>query len=118
MMESQEIPVVNLEYGKPFVADAPDRLNEELIFAKQNGTRVVKFIHGYGSSGKGGRIKAAVQEELELRKNWGDILTFVRGEDFSPFTQTGRELLYTYPASAKDDDYCRGNPGVSIVVLW
>ncbi len=117
-MEPVEIPTVNLEYGKPYVADALERLNEELIYAKQSGARVVKFIHGYGSSGKGGRIKAAVQEELELRKNWGDILTFVKGEDFSPFTKTGRELLYTCPFSAKDSDYCRGNPGVSIVVLW
>lgn len=118
MTEPSEIPVINLEYGRPVVADALERLNEELIFAKQNGTRIIKFIHGYGSSGKGGRIKAAVAEELELRQNWGDIRAFVRGEDFSPFTESGRELLYIYPAGAKDSDYCRGNPGVSIVILW
>ncbi len=64
MMESQEIPVVNLEYGKPFVADALDRLNEELIFAKQNGTRVVKFIHGYDSAERAAVLKR------QFKRSW------------------------------------------------
>ena len=42
--------VVNLEAGMPTVATAQSLLSQSLRTAKANGTRLVKLIHGYGST--------------------------------------------------------------------
>ena len=47
---------VNLEAGKPLVDQAIKRLTFELSHSRALGCTVLKIIHGYGSSGTGGRI--------------------------------------------------------------
>ena len=66
--------VVNLEAGMPTVATAQSLLSQSLRTAKANGTRLVKLIHGYGSTGKGGAIRGAVRRELADRKRRGQQL--------------------------------------------
>ena len=50
-----EVYTVNLEEGMPYVDEALEHLEKSLRRAKNGGCKVVKFIHGYGSSGKGER---------------------------------------------------------------
>mgnify|MGYP002514787730 CR=1 FL=1 len=59
---------VNLEAGHPTVEMARTHLNMAIRSAKANGTRVLKLIHGYGSSGKGGSIRSDVQAQLRRKK--------------------------------------------------
>ncbi len=48
---------VNLELGKPTVNAAIKRLTFELHHSRSLGCAALKIIHGYGSSGTGGRIR-------------------------------------------------------------
>ena len=45
----------NLEAGMPTAVDAIRRLTSILSTQRALRTRVIKLIHGYGSSGKGGK---------------------------------------------------------------
>ncbi len=109
--------IVNLEAGMPTVEVARGRLNNALQVARMQGDRVVKIIHGYGSSGRGGAIKADVQRALAEKQRTGAIKGYVKGEDFSPFSATSRQLTARCPDLTKDRDYSRGNDGITIVLL-
>lgn len=52
------ISIINLEAGMPTVELARSRLNQGLQSARMRGEKAVKIIHGYGSTGRGGKIKA------------------------------------------------------------
>ena len=109
--------VINLEAGMPTVATAKNLLSQSLRTAKANGTHLVKLIHGYGSTGKGGAIRSAVRRELEERQRQGQILCYIPGDEFSPFYENARQAVYKYPELTKDRDYTRTNQGITIVVL-
>lgn len=107
----------NIEKGMPTVAQARIRLDQALRTARSQRYTVLKIIHGYGSSGKGGAIKKDVHIVLQEQKKQGRVRYFVSGENFSPFDAETRSILDTYPVLRKDKDYSRGNAGVTIVVL-
>lgn len=109
--------VVNLESGMPTVESACIQLRQSLVTARARRVRVVKLIHGYGSSGRGGAIKAAVRRELAQRKQSGQIKEYVPGEEFSPFYDNARRAVDMAPELRKDGDYTRTNQGITIVVL-
>ena len=104
---------VNLEQGMPTVSMAMTRLGQALRSAKAGGAGAVKLIHGYGSSGQGGALRAAVHRELRQRQRRGEI----PGERFSPFYEEARQGIDLCPELARDRDYTRTNQGITIVVL-
>ncbi len=53
----KHIREINLEWDYPTADEALRRLKGELQAAKAMRAPVLKVIHGYGSSGKGGRIR-------------------------------------------------------------
>ena len=55
---------LNLELGRPDAAEALRRLAAEVEAARKMGTPAMKLIHGYGSSGKGGRLRTACRTWL------------------------------------------------------
>jgi len=65
--------VLNLEKGLPTVEEGRRRLLEEVKRTKQNGGAVLKVIHGYGSSGTGGRLREGIRKSLLLRRKEGAI---------------------------------------------
>ena len=71
---------INIEYGMPTVAEAMPLLTERLRSLKKSGVKAVKIIHGYGSTGKGGRLRKATIKLLEESKTNGLIKEFVIGE--------------------------------------
>lgn len=109
--------IINLEYKMPTVAQARIRLDQAFRTARSQKQPVLKLIHGYGSTGKGGAIKKDVNIFLKEQKFQGKIKYFVSGEDFSPFNPIVREMLVEYPELKYDDDYARENRGVTIVVM-
>lgn len=117
MVTRMNMTVVNLEQGMPYVDEAIRRMNGALRSARAGGTRVVKLIHGYGSSGTGGKIRVAVAAELANKKRSGEIKEYVRGEDFTPFSESCRKVLDLVPELQKDKDYLRCNQGITIVLL-
>lgn len=107
----------NIERGMPTVEQARIRLDQALRTARQQRHPVIKIIHGYGSTGKGGAIKKDVLVLLSQEKNKGKIKNYIAGEDFSPFDATARQMLNEYPLLRKDKDYSRNNAGITIVLM-
>lgn len=109
--------VVNLEEGLPTVASARLRLEHELHKARQAGCAAVKVIHGYGSSGVGGALRAELQKDLRHAADHGQLRAFIAGEDWRVSNEASWALLQRYPEWKHDSDLGRGNRGISIVVL-
>lgn len=108
---------INLGLGMPYVVDAVKRLTFEVHRSKQMGCAVLKIIHGYGSSGKGGKIRVAARERLAFLQDKREIKGFVPGEQFSIFDEQTRKALALCPELRKDHDLERYNNGVSFILL-
>ena len=108
---------LNLELGWPTVDQALRRLDAELEAARQMNTPLMKLIHGYGSSGKGGRIRPASRRYLEEAAAQGRIAAYLPGERFSIFDETARRALQQYPHLRQDRDLDGENRGVTFVFL-
>lgn len=108
---------VNLERGLPPVAQALDRLDKEIALAALLGIRVLTLIHGYGSSGEGGAIKAAVLRRLEFLRHSGRVREVVPGEGFENRSGRGRQLLRRFPFLSAHRDLNRANPGITLIAL-
>jgi hypothetical protein len=111
------IPIANLEAGMPTVLDALSRLDQELAAARRDGRKMVKLIHGYGSSGAGGDIRIAVQLRLaEMARN-GQIRSCIFGENWSKSDEQTWKLIQAQPELKQDRDLGRRNLGITIVAL-
>ncbi len=91
-------------------------MQEQIRRCKREGVRVLKVIHGYGSSGKGGTLCVGLRKSFVLRKKEGVILDFFAGEDFSIFKPPVLNLLEAVPELRNDPDLDATNEGVTI--LW
>ena len=101
----------------PQVHEALQRLDRELALARQEKTKLLKLIHGYGSTGTGGDIRIAVQKRLiEMAQN-GQIRGCIFGEDWSKSDDAAWKLLQSHPDLKSDSDLDRRNRGVTIVLL-
>ncbi len=111
----RSIVTLNLETGKPGVEDALGKLDREIAAAKMKQIRLIRVIHGWGSSGSGGAIKMAVAAHLQGLLRQRTIRSFTPGDGYSDYTNAGRDLLSAYPslrASLRTD---RENPGITFV---
>ena len=97
--------------------EALRRLEAELEAARHMNTPLLKLIHGYGSSGKGGRIRTASRKYLLAQQEKGRIAAVVPGERFTIFDETTRRALQQYPHLRQDRDLERENMGVTFVFM-
>jgi hypothetical protein len=109
--------VINIEEGRPTADVAIKRLKSELTRAKAQNVKVVKLIHGYGSSGVGGILKTVVRRELERMKKRGTIKLYVPGENFEIFNADTIRILDSSRAIRNDRDLGRYNNGITMVLL-
>jgi len=107
----------NVEAGLPTLDEARRLVAAQIKQAKREGARVLKVIHGYGSSGKGGALCVGLKKSFGLRKKEGVIKDFIAGEDFSVFNDTVLALLEAAPELRGDPDLGATNEGVTIVWL-
>jgi len=77
----------------PTVAEALQLLERELVRSRQAGGKVVKLIHGYGSTGAGGEIRIAVQKRLTEMAIRGEIRACIFGEDWAKSDQQSWALI-------------------------
>ena len=111
------IRTVNLESGMPLVREALAQLDRELALARQQRCVLVKFIHGYGSSGAGGDIRIAIQKRLRELQDQGTIRVCIFGEDWSASDAQTWTLLKSQPTLKADSDLGKRNLGITIVML-
>jgi adenosylmethionine-8-amino-7-oxononanoate aminotransferase len=101
----------------PQVGDALQRMDRELLLARQERIKLLKLVHGYGSTGEGGDIRIAVQKRLvELTQN-GGIRTCIFGENWSKSDDVTWKLMQSHAELKGDPDLGRRNRGITIVVL-
>lgn len=112
---AQGYRIINLEDDLPTVEQAMKRLVLEVRLARNQKVRILKIIHGFGSSGKGGKIRPAAQRQLGALQKSGHIHGFVPGERFSIFDAETRKMLDIYSPLRKDSDLNRHNNGITIV---
>lgn len=106
----------NVEAGFPSLDDARRLVIEEIKRTKREGVKALKVIHGYGSSGTGGKLCVGLRKSFGLRKKEGVIKNFITGEDFSIFNDTALALVEAVPEVRGDPDLSAINEGVTI--LW
>lgn len=85
--------------------------------ARAQRTRLLKVIHGYGSTGGEGKLCIAIRKSLRLRIKEGKATAMIAGEKFSSDSNEAREILHRHPNLRRDPDLNRGNPGITIVEL-
>ena len=103
---------VNLEQNLPLASEASVRLSQEIRLAKCSRCRALKVIHGYGSSGRGGRLRTACRTWLRQQE-----LCFLPGEEFTIFNEEARRWLDVCPRLRQDRDLDAENRGVTFVLL-
>lgn len=88
-------------------------LNDALSTARNSSSlRILKIIHGHGSSGKGGSTK-------EVARNWAfrqrsRVRGIINGENYEVYdtdVQEMRSEVGQYP----DIDLNNGNPGITVI---
>ena len=109
--------VINLEENRPTVDEMNRRLTIELRHARHARVTVLKLIHGYGSTGVGGKLRSAVRITLEQAKKRGEICDFVQGEEFRISNEFTWAMLKLYPELKQDRDLGRENRGITMVQL-
>ncbi len=113
----QVVAVVNLENGMPTVEEALSEMRLSLQSIRYSGVRFVKLIHGYGSTGRGGKICIGVRNELAAMVRKRLIRDFVTGEDFGPYSGAARRMADQDREITRDPDYGKCNHGITIVAL-
>lgn len=111
------IRTVVLKEGMPTVEQARSRLHSEIQVAQQSGTKVLKLVHGYGSTGVGGDLRFALQSTLRQMIDEGQIRDCIYGENWRTSDERSWTLLKRMPELKSDSDLGRGNRGITLVVL-
>ncbi len=108
---------VNLEQGLPSAEQALRQLSSAIENARRQNLRVLKLIHGYGSTGSGGRLRIRIRSALRIAKENGDLKLFVAGENWRISDELAWKLLKACPEMKKDPDLGRQNAGITLVLL-
>ena len=108
---------INIEAGKPLVEQAMSLLKREVLRAVNDGEPLLKVIHGYGSSGKGGAIRSATRFFLARQKELGNIKNYIEGEQFTIFNRAVTDAFLSAPQLRRDEDLERHNNGVTFVIF-
>ncbi len=114
---ASNLRTVNLEEGMPLVDEAIRHLTRELHYSRKSGVTVLKIIHGYGSSGAGGRIRVGARRYLDGLAARGEITGYIPGERFSIFDEDTRRAFLVCNDLRKEHDLERHNNGVTFIVL-
>jgi len=111
------IKTVILKEGMPSVEQARARLHGEIQAAQQSGIKVLKAVHGYGSTGVGGDLRIALQATLRQMVTKREIRDCIYGENWRTSDERTWELLKRMPELKGDSDLGKGNKGITIVLL-
>jgi len=112
-----KIYTANIKFDMPAASQAAVRVAAALATGKRLGASAVKIIHGYGSTGQGGRIRSEARRALEDRKRRGLIRDFIPGESFTIFNEATLRAFALCPELRRDPDLDRQNNGVTVVIL-
>lgn len=116
-MSAGYLKEVNIKSDMPTAQEAIKRVTYHIRNGKSWGASAIKIIHGYGSTGKGGRIRTETRRYLSDQKSKRLIRDFIPGEDFSIFNSATRDAFALCDELRRDSDLDRHNNGITIVIL-
>ena len=106
-----------LKDGLPSIEQARARLSSEIAAAQQAGLKVLKIVHGYGSTGVGGDLRFALQATLRQMVSRKEIRDCIYGENWRTGDERTWALLKQMPELKSDADLGKGNKGMTVVLL-
>ena len=112
-----QLKEVNIKEDLPTASDAVKRVTFNIRTAKSLGYTAIKIIHGYGSTGKGGKIRTETRRYLQQQKDSRLIKDYIIGENFSIFNEPTRSAFLVCDDLRRDHDLERSNNGITIVIL-
>ena len=114
---STKVQIVNIKHDMPSAEVARARLADALEQARDNRVRIIKLIHGYGSTGVGGKLRGVLRKALSSHRKAGIVARVVHGEDWDSAREEASMLLRDYSLLRCDSDLNRANAGVTIIEL-
>jgi hypothetical protein len=111
---ANKVERINLEYNQPTVEQAITKLKSALSTAKNSGAKAIIIIHGYGSSGEGGKIKPAVTRYLADDSMRGIVRLFTCGDSW---VRDKREFNVICGSLSDYEREISGNAGVTVVLF-
>ena len=115
---SSDVVEINIKQGAPSVEEALELLTEHLRNCSELGIKAIVLIHGYGSSGEGGRIKWAIQEALENNRYADRVTEYFFGERVAYGTDAYYALLKRRPGLKQYlKRFKEGNAGMTVLLL-
>lgn len=122
---SEQLPIldsdtveINIKQDGPYVEEALDRLTDLLRKSIEVGIKAIVLIHGYGSSGEGGRIKWAIHDALENNRYSDRVDEYHFGENVAYGSQSYHALLKRRPGLKRYlKRFKEGNSGMTVLLL-
>ncbi len=109
---------INIKRGLPTVEEALEQLTEYLRMASELGIKAIILIHGYGSSGEGGRIKRAIHDALENNHYADRVEEYFFGEQVPYGSGACQALLKQRPGLKQYLKHFKaGNAGMTVLLL-
>lgn len=108
---------INVKEGNVSSDTAVIRLSNSILTEKRKGTKIIKIIHGYGSTGVGGAIRIAVRDFLRKNSKMYGIKHVIFGENFNTSSASTVPIVKQYPQLRTDEDFNKENDGITIIVL-
>jgi len=111
------VRTLNIKEGMPFVEEGMQRLAHGLNHARQNGAKVLRVVHGYGSGGSGGAIKDACRAFLARELSARRIQAMLPGENYLRQEPETAAWLRRWPALKAAERTDTRNAGITLVEL-
>ena len=109
---------INIKQGSPHVEEALELLTEQLRKCLDLGVKAIILIHGYGSSGEGGRIKWAIHDALDNNRYSDRVDEYFYGENVAYGSETYQALLKRRPGLKRYlKRFKEGNAGMTVLLL-
>jgi hypothetical protein len=112
---AKPLEILNIKDTMPTAEAAWTHLQGAIDGARLRGVRILKVVHGYGSSGVGGKIRRRVRSGAAKLVEAGTLKAMVFGEDWGPFSATARGWVDAFPVLRNDADYGKGNEGITLI---
>jgi hypothetical protein len=107
---------IDLKSDMPTTRVAGMRLTHLIKYFKKT-DKVIKIIHGYGSSGVGGAIKHMIHQSLNEKVRNQEIKAFIPGEAISHTLGFDEVIEKFKHFIINDSDFKRDNYGITYVIL-
>jgi glycerol dehydrogenase-like iron-containing ADH family enzyme len=109
---------LNIKQDGPYVDEALERLTEYLRKCLEIGIKAIVLIHGYGSSGEGGRIKWAIHDALKNNRYSDRVDEYYFGEDVAYGSEAYHALHKRRPGLKRYlKRFKEGNAGMTVLLL-